>query len=81
MDFKIQKTDTADQDVRQAILDRLIAYNDSKTGINDYRPLAVLITDASGDVIGGLWGRTVYGWLFTELLFVPEKLRGSTSLW
>ena len=27
-------------------------------------------------MIGGLWGRTVYDWLFVELLFVPDALRG-----
>ena len=76
MDFKIQKADTADPEARQAILDGLVAYNDSKTGPNAYQPLAILITDDSGRIIGGLWGRTVYHWLFTELLFVPESLRG-----
>ena len=30
-----------------------------KTGANDFQPLAILITDDSGSVIGGLWGRTV----------------------
>ena len=27
-------------------------------------------------MVGGLWGRTAYEWLFVELLFVPESLRG-----
>ena len=26
--------------------------------------------------IGGLWGRSAYEWLFVELLFIPEELRG-----
>ena len=26
--------------------------------------------------MGGLWGRTSFEWLFVELLFVPENLRG-----
>jgi GNAT superfamily N-acetyltransferase len=26
--------------------------------------------------VGGLWGRTGYDWLFVELLFVPESMRG-----
>ena len=30
-----------------------------------------------GATIGGLWGRSAYEWLFVELLFVPEHLRGS----
>lgn len=38
-------------------------------------PLAVLLRDDSGTVVGGLWGRTVYSWLMIEMLFVPEPLR------
>lgn len=76
MDFSIQKTETAPLEARQAILDCLVAYNVSKTGINDHRPLAILIADNANNVTGGLWGRTAYGWLYTELLFVPESLRG-----
>ena len=38
-------------------------------------PLAVLLRDGSGTVVGGLWGRTVYSWLMIEMLFVPESLR------
>lgn len=60
MDFRIQKTDAADQEDRQALLDRLIAYNDSKTGINDCRPLAILITDASGVSDKYLLYRSIY---------------------
>ncbi len=35
----------------------------------------MVLTDADGGVLGGLWGLTYYGWLFVELLYVPEKLR------
>lgn len=38
--------------------------------------LAVLIKDRDDKTLGGLWGRTGFGWLFVELLFVPEGLRG-----
>src|SRR6185369_8922717 len=40
------------------------------------RLIVVTVQDDSGDTIGGLWGRTAYDWLFVELLFVPESLRG-----
>jgi GNAT superfamily N-acetyltransferase len=69
-------TDVADDALRAAIAGPLIAFNEGKTGRNDYRPLIVAIDDAEGRVIGGLWGRTVYDWLFVELLFVPDALRG-----
>ena len=76
MEYKIQLTDSADAGARQRILTSLLMYNAERTGISDYRPLVALITDAGNTVIGGLWGRTAFGWLVTEMLFVPEGLRG-----
>jgi GNAT superfamily N-acetyltransferase len=76
MEFTIQLTETADADARQRILASLLMYNAERTGISDYRPLVVLITDPRDTVIGGLWGRTALGWLVTEMLFVAEGLRG-----
>lgn len=61
---------------RSAIVEALVAYNDQAAGPSGYQPLAVLIQDDSGKTIGGLWGKTVYDWLFVELLVVPEQLRG-----
>ena len=76
MTFSIRETDVADDRLRAAIAGPLIAYNQARTGRNDYRPLILAIDDEQGRVIGGLWGRTVYDWLFVELLFVPDALRG-----
>jgi GNAT superfamily N-acetyltransferase len=73
--FTIRAADVADDAVRGAIVDSLIAYNAHHTGIKDHRPLVLILADADGRTIGGLWGRTAYGWLFVELLFVPEALR------
>lgn len=75
MNPSIRFTDSADQAIRDAILGPLVAYNAQKTGGHDYRPLVLVLDDADGQAIGGLWGRTAYGWLFVELLFVPEALR------
>jgi GNAT superfamily N-acetyltransferase len=76
VNLSIQLSDEAQPEVRDAILRPLVAYNTQKTGTNDYRPLVLTVHDESGAVIGGLWGRTAFGWLFVELLFVPEGLRG-----
>jgi GNAT superfamily N-acetyltransferase len=59
-----------------AILKSLTAYNEAEVGPADRIPLAVLIRDEGGQVIGGLSGYTSWGWLFTQLLFIPEPLRG-----
>jgi GNAT superfamily N-acetyltransferase len=61
---------------RKAIQDALVAFNRSKTTLRDYRDVAVLIRDDAGTTIGGLSGYTSYRWMFIELLFVPESLRG-----
>jgi GNAT superfamily N-acetyltransferase len=41
------------------------------------RDLAIALRPAAaGEPVGGLVGRTSGGWLFVELLFVPERFRG-----
>ena len=55
----------------------LARFNEQQTGINDVRPLAVLIADPeSGEVVGGLIGRTSLGLMFIDLVYIPETFRG-----
>ena len=37
---------------------------------------AFYLKDAAGDVAGGLWVDMLLDWVYIELLFVPETLRG-----
>jgi GNAT superfamily N-acetyltransferase len=76
MDFTLAVTDVADEEVRKAILAPLVAYNESKAGPGHGRPLVVFIRNHADETVGGLWGATGYGWLFTQLLVVPAKMRG-----
>lgn len=76
MNLSIRLTDKADKAIRDAIVGPLVTYNTEKTGVDDYRPLVLVLEDADGRVAGGLWGRIAYAWLVVELLFVPEPLRG-----
>ena len=57
------------------IRDGLHAYNDSKVDRPDGH-LGILLKDDAGTTVGGLTGRWYYGWLFVELLFLPEQYRG-----
>ena len=75
MTYTIRATDEPDEAVRKGIVDPLVAYNRQQAGRDDVRPLILAIEDAQGQVVGGLWGRTAYDWLFVELLVVPEALR------
>jgi GNAT superfamily N-acetyltransferase len=76
MSFTIRRVESEQESARTAILESLIAFNDTKVGDSGYRPIALAIEDGRGHIIGGLSGATAYGWLFVELLFVPESLRG-----
>lgn len=61
---------------REIIASGIRAFNESRAGPSQASPLAVLLKDDDGQTVGGLWGRTSFGWLFVELLFVPETIRG-----
>jgi GNAT superfamily N-acetyltransferase len=77
MTLGITVWESPDAQIRGLLLNLMMAYNESKTGPSGFALLAVTLDDAqTGQLIGGLWGRTVYDWLFVEFLFVPEHLRG-----
>jgi GNAT superfamily N-acetyltransferase len=76
MELEFSISDEADDNVRKQIVAPLVQYNDSQAGPGQHRPLVVTLRDAAGQVVGGLWGATGYGWLFTQLLVVPESARG-----
>lgn len=74
---RITMTDIPERQMRQAILDPLIRFNKDQVGrAEDYRALALVISHPDTDeIIGGLWGETMYSHLHIDLLFVPEALR------
>ena len=57
-----------DPSLRGKILEPLDAYNNAAAGPGRWGTLAVTVRDGDGEVVGGLWGRTGYGFLFVELL-------------
>lgn len=73
---RIEVTASPSGEDLDVILKSLTAYNEADVGPADRIPLAVLIRDAQNRTIGGLSGYTSWGWLFTQLLFIPESLRG-----
>jgi GNAT superfamily N-acetyltransferase len=73
---KIVLTDAPDSADTAVIAEGLRAYNTSQAGYDDYRPLAVFITDpVSGKVLGGLYGGSYLGQLRVDRFFLPEGLR------
>lgn len=68
----------APADVHQSvILAGLIDYNESRSGPSMSRQFGLVVREGpESKVTGGLWGRMSRGWLFVELLVLPEHARG-----
>ena len=47
----------------------------ARTGPALPRQLVISLLDGAERVTGGVWGCTMYRWLFVQLLFVPASLR------
>jgi len=76
MDFFV--TDQPEREHVDLIDAGLDEYNLAKAGVVDHRKLAVLArAPDTGEVVGGLIGRTTLGLLFVELLYLPAEYRGS----
>ena len=76
MECRIELEEEPSAADREAVLAGLADFNASNGYPADTRALAVLLRDGAGRTIGGLWGKTGYGWLFVEFLTVPEELKG-----
>lgn len=74
----ITLTDAPTDEAVKAIGTHLNRFNELRAGRErDYRPLAILLTEpVTNEVLGGLWGWTSFSVLFTDLLFIPDTMRG-----
>ncbi|EML1597225.1 GNAT family N-acetyltransferase [Burkholderia cenocepacia] len=76
-DVTLRLTDTEQPAARDFISRKLGEFNHAMTGRADTAALDVYVTDpATGDVLGGLAGRTSLGVFFIDLFYLPESLRG-----
>jgi GNAT superfamily N-acetyltransferase len=67
----------AEPEVQKTVSDGLNAYNDAIVGYSDRTPLTVIVRDGdSGEVLGGICGRTSLGLMFLDTVYLPESLRG-----
>ncbi len=75
-DPNITVTDELDPADVAVITDGLGAYDFSQIGYRDFRRLAVFVRDPqTGKVVGGLYGRSEFGLVYVDWLFLPEELR------
>ncbi|MHC8406739.1 MULTISPECIES: GNAT family N-acetyltransferase [unclassified Pseudomonas] len=76
MTLRIEMTQEPTPEDREAILAPLRAYNLAQAGDGKSELLALLVRDDNDVILGGLYGRFFYQWLFIELLSVPDEARG-----
>lgn len=76
MEYTLALTDSPDEELRQIIVDKLVTFNTSVAGPAGNKVLAISLKDGRQNCVGGLYGRTHYGWLFIELIYVPQSMRG-----
>lgn len=71
-------SDTLDSTFETLLDIGLATFNEQMTGYNDRQPLAVELKDPeTGQVLGGISGRTSLGLLFIDLFYLPDSLRGA----
>ena len=76
MTVSLELATTPDDTLRAQIAAPLLAFNGARAGPSGHQALVLVLRQDDGAVIGGLWGATTYGWLYTQMLVVPEALRG-----
>ena len=59
-----------------AVSGGLLRFNESELGPSGMRGLSIVVRGPKGDVQAGLVGRTAWGWLFIETIWVGADLRG-----
>lgn len=73
--MRIEVTDTPREDDEAFVIAKTREYNAAFTN-EDVESLCVFIRDESGDIIGGLTGKTYWGYLDIAYLWVHAKYRG-----
>jgi GNAT superfamily N-acetyltransferase len=69
-----------DHEIRDQLDELLTAFNREhrppQAGTKGAKAFAVVLKSDNEPVLGGLWANIYADWMFVELLFVPEPLRG-----
>ncbi len=65
------------QEVEDQLVEGVRQFNDGILGVERSRSLAAVARDDNGDILGGVAGRTLYGWFLIQVVWVREDCRGS----
>jgi GNAT superfamily N-acetyltransferase len=54
----------------------LSAYNRQQAADDAFEPLTLFVRDAHGTLVGGLLGGIIWNWLYVDVLWLSDSLRG-----
>ncbi len=74
-DYMISMDDQASEADICTLARNLVSYNDAQAGKENWQHLAIFIGDEQGEIMGGLYGYTHWGWLFISHLWLAESIR------
>src|SRR3712207_3195186 len=59
------------------LIDNIINHHNGSVMASDYQPLTILLRNSKGQVVGGLHGKTEWGWLYVGTLAIQDPYRNS----
>ncbi len=74
--YQIVYIEKPEESVWGAIGGSLSKYNIEQVGDNKFQRLCFALQDSEEEIVGGILGEVYWEWLYVDLLWVKDKLRG-----
>lgn len=77
MGLEITRAEHASRDEIKVLSDGIAEYDRATVGGGEYVPLTFFLRDEAGAIVGGVHGNySGSGWLYVDILWVSERVRG-----
>jgi GNAT superfamily N-acetyltransferase len=76
VDTTITREDDAPRADADVVGNALDAFNVSQTKDERYQPVRLFVRDDAGAILGGLLAHVYLDWMFVQILWLDERLRG-----
>jgi GNAT superfamily N-acetyltransferase len=74
--YEIKYVENPDKSVWGVIVNGLKEFNSSRAGEDQMRELCLALYSPDQEVVGGVIAETYWNWLFVNVMWVKEELRG-----
>ena len=75
-DYHILYVDKPDESVWEAVGGGIRNYNTQQAGDNKHQSVCFVVHAPDREIVGGVIGETYWNWLYINLLWVKDELRG-----